>query len=118
MVRDSLSLPRAPLERAGCFGLRAKRLQIWRRSLRNRKNVLGQTVHINPSRTPRARGLALAIAASGSLLIVQFPRLSAQSEDGPYRMLLTPERALAFVQAADRKLDYVPGEVLVKFKTG
>jgi serine protease len=35
-----------------------------------------------------------------------------------YPMLLTPERALAFVQAADRKLDYVPGEVLVKFRDG
>jgi len=75
-------------------------------------------VHIHPSRRPRFRGLALAVAASGSLLIVQLPRLSAQSEDGPYRMLLTPERALAFVQAADRKLDYIPGEVLVKFKAG
>ena len=36
----------------------------------------------------------------------------------PYSMLLTPERALAFVQAADRRLDYVPGEVLVKFREG
>jgi serine protease len=36
----------------------------------------------------------------------------------PYPLILTPERALAFVQAADRKLDYVPGEVLVKFKSG
>ena len=31
-------------------------------------------------------------------------------------MILTPERALAFVQAADQKLDYLPGEVLLKFK--
>jgi len=33
-------------------------------------------------------------------------------------MILTAQRALAFVQAADQKLDYVPGEVLVKFKDG
>jgi serine protease len=36
----------------------------------------------------------------------------------PYSMILTPARALSFVQAANRKLDYVPGEVLVKFKGG
>src|ERR1700738_3780127 len=36
----------------------------------------------------------------------------------PYPLILTPERAFAFVQAAERKLDYVPGEVLVKFKPG
>jgi len=36
----------------------------------------------------------------------------------PYPMILSPSRALAFVQAADRKLDYVPGEVLVKFNAG
>jgi serine protease len=33
-------------------------------------------------------------------------------------MILTPERALALVQAADQKLNYVPGEVVVKFKDG
>jgi serine protease len=33
-------------------------------------------------------------------------------------MILTTERALAFVEAVDQKLDYVPGEVLVKFKDG
>jgi serine protease len=36
----------------------------------------------------------------------------------PYPMILTPERALAFVEASDRNQDYVPGEVLVKFKDG
>lgn len=36
----------------------------------------------------------------------------------PYPMRLTSERALAFVIASDRKLDYVPGEVLVKFRDG
>jgi serine protease len=33
-------------------------------------------------------------------------------------MLLTLERAMAIVRAAAEKLDYVPGEVLVKFRTG
>src|SRR5580700_8256618 len=36
----------------------------------------------------------------------------------PYTMILTSDRALAFVQAADRKLDHLPGEVIVKFKAG
>src|SRR5262249_32474418 len=58
-------------------------------------------------------------AAAGSLLLAGLaPSISAQSEDTQYRMRLTPERALAFVRAADRKLTYVPGEVLVKFRAG
>src|SRR5262245_23811546 len=46
--------------------------------------------------------------------------IRGQSQDGTpeYPMLLTSERALAFVHAADRRLDYVPGEVLVKFRDG
>jgi serine protease len=46
--------------------------------------------------------------------------IRGQSPDGTpeYPMILTSERALAFVHAADRKLDYVPGEVLVKFHDG
>jgi serine protease len=35
-----------------------------------------------------------------------------------YPFILTPERAEAFVEAADRRLPYVPGEVVVKFKPG
>jgi serine protease len=45
-------------------------------------------------------------------------RLTAQTSGSPYQMILTPERALALLQASDRKLPYVPGEVIVKFKTG
>ena len=33
-------------------------------------------------------------------------------------MTLTGDRALRFARAADRNLDYVPGEVLVKFNSG
>src|SRR5262245_57061909 len=36
----------------------------------------------------------------------------------PYPLLLTPDRALRFARAADQDLDYLPGEVLVKFRTG
>ena len=65
------------------------------------------------------RSLVIAVAASA--LVVQSPRvLRAQTATwvSPYPMLLTAERALGFVQAADRKLGYLPGEVLVKFKDG
>jgi serine protease len=65
------------------------------------------------------RSLAVAVAASA--LVVQSPRvLRAQTGAwvSPYPMILTAERALGFVEAADRKLGYLPGEVLVKFKDG
>src|SRR5215813_5824353 len=45
-------------------------------------------------------------------------RLTAQSQASPYPMILTAERALALLQASDRKLPYVPGEVMVRFKSG
>src|SRR5262245_1344594 len=62
--------------------------------------------------------LALTVLA---LVVTQsVGSIRGQSPDGTpeYRMLLTSERALSFVLAADRKLDYVPGEVLVKFHDG
>src|SRR5262245_37203554 len=66
--------------------------------------------------------IAAAAFATGSLLVITSSArpISAQTDEWtpPYRMLLTPERALAFVRATDRQLDYVPGEVLVKFRDG
>ena len=57
-----------------------------------------------------------------SLVVILSSRasISAQAESwmAPHPMLLSPERALAIVQAQDRKLDYVPGEVLVRFREG
>jgi serine protease len=64
---------------------------------------------------------AFAAATLGASLIVASGRLiSAQAETWtpPHRMLLTPARALALILANDRKLDYVPGEVLVRFRPG
>ena len=73
----------------------------------------------------RRRRAARRIAASGCaaallMLVVASARTSAQAEtwSAPYPMLLTPSRALAMVMAADRKLDYVPGEVIVRFRAG
>ena len=60
--------------------------------------------------------VVVAIGAS-----VSFHRtITAQSDawSPPYPMILTQGRALALAEAADRKLDYVPGEVLIKCKEG
>jgi len=58
----------------------------------------------------------------GAFVLVLSSRvpISAQAESWtpPHRMLLTQERALAMLLAKDRKLDYVPGEVLVRFREG
>src|SRR3989442_15810664 len=63
---------------------------------------------------------AAAVAMVAGPLTCSIAFLSAQSDawTPPYRMLLTPDRALPFVQAADRRLGYVPGEALLKFKPG
>src|SRR5438552_12564020 len=68
-----------------------------------------------------AKVAALTLAVGSFILIASSTRsIKAQTKawTAPYPMLLTPERALALVVAADRKLDYVPGEVLVKFRAG
>ena len=66
-----------------------------------------------------SRVLLLAtIVAVARMLAPRPTQAQADSWTPPYPMILTAQRALAFVQAADQKLDYVPGEVLVKFKDG
>lgn len=45
-------------------------------------------------------------------------RAQLGSQPDSFPLQLTTERAQAFVDAADRGLNYVPGEVLVKFKAG
>jgi hypothetical protein len=60
----------------------------------------------------------LAIVAVTSMWSSRSTKAQSDSWTPSYPMILTPERAMAFVQAADQKLDYIPGEVLVKFKPG
>ena len=48
---------------------------------------------------------------------IQLPR-AIRPIQGEMPLLLTPERTAALVLARDRKLNYVPGEVIVKFKRG
>ena len=64
---------------------------------------------------------ALALTAASIVFVVSSSRsISAQTDDWtpPYPMLLSADRALAFVRASDRDLPYVPGEVLVRFRDG
>ena len=64
--------------------------------------------------------IAAATAGVFALLVGSSPSVSAQNQSWtpPYRLLLTPERAMALADAASQRLDYVPGEVLVKFNPG
>jgi hypothetical protein len=71
------------------------------------------------------RFAAMGADVVGLVLVVVLTRsLDAQSGaqtgewTAPYPMLLTPSRAFAMVTAFDRKLAYVPGEVLVRFRSG
>ena len=57
-----------------------------------------------------------AAAVAAALVLAGRAHVAAQS--GPIPLQLTTARAQAFVDAADRHLDYLPGEVLVKFKPG
>jgi serine protease len=73
-----------------------------------------------PMRTTGKIAVVCVALGSFGLMLSSSPSISAQTETWtpPHRMLLTPERALAIVLANDRKLDYVPGEVLVRFREG
>jgi serine protease len=57
--------------------------------------------------------LVVAVSIGGTLLIA---RPTAQSADP--LPVMSKERALAFVRAAEARLDYLPGEVLIKFRAG
>ncbi|HWW87990.1 MAG TPA: S8 family serine peptidase [Vicinamibacterales bacterium] len=59
--------------------------------------------------------LAALIAGIGVAGTVRRVRAQAGDQSFP---VMGASRAWAFVQAADHKLDYLPGEVLVKFKAG
>jgi len=66
----------------------------------------------------RSRGICRVCAALGAVVALASLRsTSAQSEAVPYPVM-SPERVAALIEAADRKLDYLPGEVLIKFRDG
>ena len=64
------------------------------------------------------RVLLLATLVAASFVASTGPRVRAQTAEPSAYPVMSAARAWAFVQAAERKLDYVPGEVLVKFKPG
>src|SRR5262245_2317307 len=64
-----------------------------------------------------ALGILLAVIVVSNV-IARLGTVEAQSDAVTLPMILTLERAQAFVEAARRNLDYLPGEVLVRFKTG
>lgn len=80
--------------------------------------------------TPRGRTLLVAIVALVAFLFPAFADIHAQRGRGQIagqavprvpvadRAGLSPDQAEAFVDAAVRGLDYLPGEVLVKFRPG
>src|SRR6185503_19612637 len=59
--------------------------------------------------------LVAAVSIGGTLLLAR-ARPTAQSADP--LPVMSKERALAFVRAAQGRLDYLPGEVLIKFRSG
>jgi serine protease len=55
------------------------------------------------------------------VLVAGGPSRPAAQQGGwvsPYQLLTSPERALALVKAANDRLPFIPGEVLVKFREG
>ncbi len=65
------------------------------------------------------RGIAMMLVAAGAMAVLSAKRAEViQSDVARRQTAATPNRVLAWLDAADRHLDYVPGEVLVKFKDG
>ena len=69
---------------------------------------------------PSRRSIIRTILLPGFVLIVLklFSSASAQQPEPVQFPVMSAERVAQFLEAADRKLDYLPGEVLVKFKDG
>src|SRR5262245_55248309 len=62
------------------------------------------------------RVVVVALVAIAAVLVVRPASLTAQ--DGFSRLQLTATRIEAFAEASRRRLNYMPGEVIVKFKPG
>jgi serine protease len=65
-------------------------------------------------------GRLLGLVAFVGTAAVAGPLLRAQLAPwtSPFPLILTPERAQAFALAAEKRLPYVPGEVVIKFRDG
>ena len=69
-----------------------------------------------PSRRSIIRTILLPSFAV--IVLKSFSSASAQQPEPVQFPVMSAERVAQFLEAADRKLDYLPGEVLVKFKDG
>ncbi|HXT30899.1 MAG TPA: hypothetical protein VN716_16500, partial [Vicinamibacterales bacterium] len=65
----------------------------------------------------RFRVAAACAALLAGVFIARAPRAIGQDAPPPQPMM-SAERTAAFIDAARRSLDYLPGEVIVKFKPG
>jgi hypothetical protein len=72
------------------------------------------------SRRNSIRLVVVVVSLAGLIGTSHLARLRAQSDPwvAPFPMILTSQRAAALMEAAERRLDFVPWEVLVKFKEG
>src|SRR5215208_2474194 len=61
--------------------------------------------------------VGIVMLVVGALVSARPPRLAGQPVPEPMAVM-SPGQAAAFVDAAARGLDYLPGEVIVKFKPG
>jgi len=67
--------------------------------------------------TPIRLTVAAGVCALAGFLSMQGTPVSAQQSPPP-QFLTTPAQLMAMQQAASQKLDYLPGEVIVKFRAG
>src|SRR3982074_3691477 len=70
-------------------------------------------------RAARRIGFGCAALIGVLTLLHALPlRAQVSAWTAPFPMILTAQRATAMMQAAERGLDFVPGEILVRFKEG
>src|SRR5262245_2600283 len=81
----------------------------------NPRNGGGVTLQTLTVRRPNGRLLHFATAAIAFILTSSIATPEAARQN---RFRLSPARAEAFAEAARRGINYLPGEVIIKFKPG
>src|SRR5262245_53424812 len=68
---------------------------------------------------PSRRAIIRLLLLPSVVIVLKLLSSASAQQPDPAQMPVVPaERVAQFLQAAERKLDYLPGEVLVKFKDG
>src|SRR5262249_39403137 len=95
-----------------------RRGRVFRRS----SAIVSTSLLYTRSRGVLMRVRAVVLVACAAAVLTAGPRVGGQQAVSTPGLdpvpTLSPERAAAFVDAAAQKIDYLPGEVLVKFKDG